>query len=169
MKKALIVIDMQKDFVSGSLANAAAKAIVMPIVRTIDTFRGTVIATRDTHDKNYLSSTEGKNLPITHCIKDTNGWKIVPEIADALDFKKAVIIDKPTFGTTNWDVLQGYDVVELVGTCTDICVVSNALIIKALYPDLTVRVRASLCAGTSVENHNAALQVMRCCQIEVID
>ena len=168
MKKALIVIDMQKDFVSGSLANAAAKAIVMPIVRTIDTFRGTVIATRDTHDKNYLSSTEGKNLPITHCIKDTNGWKIVPEIADALDFKKAVIIDKPTFGTTNWDVLQGYDVVELVGTCTDICVVSNVLLLKAFLPELDIKVDSSSCAGVTPEKHEAALETMRSCQIQVI-
>lgn len=168
MKKALIVIDMQKDFVTGSLANAAAQAIVMPIVKRIDGFRGAVFATRDTHGKDYLSSPEGKRLPITHCIKDTNGWQIVPEIAHALQFKNATIYDKPTFGTLSWDFLKDFTEVELVGTCTDICVVSNALIIKALFPAIQVRVNAPLCAGTSPENHEAALKVMKSCQIQII-
>lgn len=168
MKKALIVIDMQKDFVSGSLANAAAQAIVMPIVKRIDGFRGAVFATRDTHGKDYLSTPEGKRLPITHCIKDTNGWQIVPEIAHALQFKNATVFDKPTFGTLEWDFLKGFDEVELVGTCTDICVVSNALVIKTLFPAMQVKVNAPLCAGTSVENHESALRVMKSCQIEIV-
>ena len=168
MKKALIVIDMQKDFVSGSLANAAAQAIVAPIVKRIDGFRGAVFATRDTHGKDYLSTPEGKRLPITHCIKDTNGWQIVPEIAHALEFKNAVIFNKPTFGTLEWDFLKEFDEIELVGTCTDICVVSNALVIKTLFPAMQVKVNAPLCAGTSEENHEAALRVMKSCQIEII-
>ena len=168
MKKALIVIDMQKDFVSGSLANAAAQAIVMPIVKRIDGFRGAVFATRDTHGKDYLSSPEGKRLPITHCIKGTNGWQIVTEIAHALEFKNAVIFDKPTFGTLEWNFLKDFDEIELVGTCTDICVVSNALVIKTLFPAMQVKVNAPLCAGTSVENHESALRVMKSCQIEIV-
>lgn len=168
MKKALIVIDMQKDFVTGSLANAVAENIVPLIVKRIDEFRGSVFATRDTHGKNYLSTPEGKKLPIIHCVKDTNGWQIVPAIAHALQFKNAQIFDKPTFGTLNWDFLKDYTEVELVGTCTDICVVSNALIIKALFPALHVKVNASLCAGTSKENHESALRVMKSCQITVL-
>ena len=169
MKKALIVIDMQKDFVDGSLANAAAQAIVSPIADYVKRYDGDVIATRDTHAENYMESSEGKKLPIPHCIQGTDGWEIVDEIAAALQEKNAVILDKPTFGYLGWDLLNGYDEVELVGTCTDICVVSNALILKAKFPDLTVQVRPSLCAGTSVENHNAAIAVMACCQVEILD
>ena len=169
MKKALIVIDMQKDFVDGSLANAAAQAIVSPIADYVKRYDGDVIATRDTHAENYMESSEGKKLPIPHCIQGTDGWEIVDEIAAALQEKNAVILDKPTFGYLGWDLLNGYDEVELVGTCTDICVVSNALILKAKFPDLTVKVRPSLCAGTSVENHNAAIAVMACCQVEILD
>ncbi|MBQ8322734.1 MAG: cysteine hydrolase [Clostridia bacterium] len=168
MKKALVVIDMQKDFVSGSLANAAAQAIVMPIVKRIDSFRGAVFATRDTHGKDYLSTPEGKRLPIIHCVKDTGGWQIVPEIAHALEFKNATVFDKPAFGTLDWAFLEDFTEVELVGTCTDICVVSNALVIKTLFPALTVKVNAPLCAGTSAENHEAALKVMRSCQIDIV-
>lgn len=168
MKKALVVIDMQNDFITGALANMSAQKIVAPIVRRIDCFRGAVFATRDTHAKNYLSTAEGKSLPIIHCVKDTNGWQIQTDIAHALEFKNATIFDKPTFGTLDWDFLKDFTEVELVGTCTDICVVSNALILKALYPEMRVKVNASLCAGTSVKNHESALQVMRCCQVEVI-
>ena len=169
MKKALIVIDMQKDFVDGSLANASAQAIVSPIADYVKGYDGDVIATRDTHAENYIESSEGKKLPIPHCIQGTDGWEIVDEIAAALQEKNAVILDKPTFGYLGWELLNGYDEVELVGTCTDICVVSNALILKAKFPDLTVKVRPSLCAGTSVENHNAAIAVMACCQVEILD
>lgn len=168
MKKALIVIDMQNDFVSGALKNPDAEAIVSDIAKRILEFDGDVIATRDTHAENYLSTTEGKHLPVTHCVKDTQGWQIVTEIADALNKKHAVVIDKPTFGYLDWELLRGYDEVEMVGTCTDICVVSNALIIKALHPDLTLSVNASLCAGTTKQNHDSALAVMACCQVKII-
>lgn len=167
MKKVLIVIDMQKDFVDGSLANQAAQEIVTPIAEYIRAFDGKVIATRDTHETEYLTTAEGKRLPVEHCIKGTDGWKIMDEIAAALQERNAVILDKPTFGYLGWGMLGEYDEAVLIGTCTDICVVSNALILKAMFPDLNVKVIGNLCAGTTKENHSAALQVMRCCQVDV--
>ena len=168
MKKALIIIDMQTDFVDGALANPDAQAIVTPIAEYVASFDGDIIATRDTHDEDYLSSPEGKKLPVTHCVKDTDGWQIVPPILSVLQNRNAVIIDKPTFGYLGWE-LAAYDEVELVGTCTDICVVSNALILKAKSPALTVKVNEKLCAGTTKENHCAALQTMRMCQCEILN
>lgn len=168
MKKALIVIDMQKDFVDGTLANPDAQAVVRPIANYVLAYDGAVIATRDTHTENYLDTAEGKKLPVAHCIQGTDGWEIVPEIAEALRAKNALILDKPTFGYLGWGVIGEFEEVELVGTCTDICVVSNALILKALFPDLVVTVNAALCAGTTKENHDVALAVMRCCQVEVL-
>ena len=167
MKKVLIVIDMQKDFVNGALANPDAQAIVRPIAEYIRAFDGDVIATRDTHTADYLESSEGKKLPVPHCIQGTEGWEIVPEIAKALQEKGGRVIDKPTFGYLGWDMLGEYGQAELVGTCTDICVVSNALVLKAKYPDLAVKIHATLCAGTSQANHQAALQTMRMCQCDV--
>ena len=169
MKKAFIVIDMQKDFVDGALANADAQAIVTPIAERVLRYDGDIIATRDTHGADYLSSPEGKKLPVPHCIQGTDGWEIVTEIAAALEKRKALVLDKPTFGYLGWDCLADYDEVEMVGTCTDICVVSNALILKAKFPALAVKINAPLCAGTTVDNHNAALQTMRMCQCEVMD
>ncbi len=169
MKKALIVIDMQNDFVTGSLANEAAQAIVKPIINKISAYQGTVIATRDTHTVDYLKTPEGKALPVEHCIINTEGWQIVDKIKEAIEKKKDKrIIDKPTFGLVRDWKLGTYDCVEIVGTCTDICVVSNALILKALYPELKVKVIAELCAGLTPEKHAAALEVMKSCQIEVV-
>ncbi len=168
MKKALIIIDMQRDFVDGALANPMAQAIVPAIVEYANSFDGDVIATRDTHAENYLESSEGKRLPVVHCVHGTLGHEIVPEISALLTKKNAKIVDKPTFGYLGWDFLKDYDEVTLVGTCTDICVVSNALVLKAKFPDLNVRVNGALCAGTTTENHQAALQVMACCQVEIL-
>lgn len=168
MRKVLLVIDMQNDFVSGALQNPDAQSIVDGIVKRIEAFDGEVIATRDTHEEDYLSTTEGKHLPVKHCVKGTWGWEIVPEIASALKKRNAVIIDKPTFGYTDWSILQDATETEMVGTCTDICVVSNALIIKAQHPDLDLRVRKDLCAGTTKENHDSALNVMACCQVKIV-
>ena len=137
-------------------------------LRRIENFDGEIIATRDTHEANYLSTTEGTHLPVPHCIKGTNGWEIVSEIAEALHKKNAVILDKPTFGYLGWELLQDATEIEMVGTCTDICVVSNALIIKALHPDIPLSVRAELCAGTTKDNHQSALNVMACCQVQII-
>ncbi len=167
MKKALIVIDMQNDFITGSLANPSAEAIVKPIAEKIASFDGTVIATRDSHDKNYLETSEGKALPVIHCVIGTEGWKIETNIADAILKKEdRLILNKATFGTFEWN-LSDYDSVEIVGTCTDICVVTNALIIKTMYPDCRVTVFSSLCAGLTPEKHLAALETMRSCQIIV--
>ena len=168
MKKALIVIDMQNDFIDGTLANPDAQAIVPAIIKRIEQFDGVIFATRDTHQSDYLSSPEGKNLPVEHCIQNTDGWQIQKDILNALQQRNATILDKPTFGYLGWEVLADMDEVELIGTCTDICVVSNALILKALFPALCVKVNAALCAGTTKENHAAALQTMRMCQVEIL-
>ena len=169
MKKVLIVIDMQKDFVDGSLANPDAQAIVPAIASYVKAYDGDIIATRDTHPENYMQTAEGKKLPVPHCIENTDGWQIVDEISAALQEKRATILNKPTFGYLGWGMLGEYDEAELVGTCTDICVVSNALVLKAMFPDLTVKVNAPLCAGTSKANHEAALAVMGCCQVEIVN
>lgn len=169
MKKALVIIDMQRDFVDGSLANLMAAAIVQPIVSYAKTYDGDLFATCDTHEQNYLETAEGQRLPVVHCVHGTLGWEIVPPILEVLKTRNAHIINKPTFGYLDWDCLQGYDEIELVGTCTDICVVSNALILKAKFPNTNIKVNASLCAGTTAENHAAALAVMQCCQIDVMN
>ena len=167
MKKALIVIDMQNDFITGSLKNAEAERILPLIVQRVNEFDGAIFATRDTHQADYLQSPEGAHLPVEHCIENTKGWQIAPLLMQALQAKKATFLDKPTFGYLGWGVLAFVDEVELVGTCTDICVVSNALILKAMFPALTVKVNGALCAGTSESNHKAALAVMASCQVEV--
>ena len=167
-KKILIVVDMQNDFVTGALKNPAAEKIVSPIAKMILDYDGDVLATMDTHEENYLDTAEGKALPIPHCIRMTHGWRIVDEIESSLAFCGARILCKPTFGTTEGWRLDGYDLIEMVGTCTDICVISNALILKSLYPNATVRVHEKLCAGLTEQKHSCALEVMRSCQIEVV-
>ena len=168
MKKALIIIDMQNDFIDGALANPMAQAIVSPIASYAKNFDGDVFASRDTHQESYLYSSEGKHLPIVHCVHGTHGWEISAPIQEVLQERNAMILDKPTFGYLGWGMLGAYTDVELVGTCTDICVVSNALILKAMFPDMNVKVNAALCAGTTQENHEAALTVMACCQVEIL-
>ena len=162
MKKILIVVDMQKDFVNGSLGTAEAQKIVTPAAEYIKSFDGEIFATLDTHGDDYLSTPEGKKLPVMHCIKGSLGW----EIADGLQTEGCQIIDKPNFGWTGWADLT-LEQVELVGLCTDICVVSNALIIKATFPDAVMSVDASCCAGVTPESHEAALKTMAMCQIEI--
>ena len=167
MKRVLIVVDMQNDFIDGSLGTKEAVAIVDKVKAKIEEYhsRGDkVIFTRDTHQDNYLETPEGKKLPVSHCIEGSKGW----EIADGLMVENAMIINKPTFGYTGWvDVLTGESCIELVGLCTDICVVSNALILKAQFPDVDISVDASCCAGVTVETHKAALETMKMCQIDV--
>jgi nicotinamidase-related amidase len=169
MSKTLIVIDMQKDFIDGSLGSKEAAAIVPNVKRKINEYvknHDTVIFTRDTHDRNYLCTNEGRHLPVVHCIKDTNGWKIPSEI----DIPDRLHIDKPSFGWIYWkevDANVHFDSIEIVGLCTDICVVSNALILKALFPDMEITVDASCCAGVTPESHAAALQTMKMCQINI--
>lgn len=167
MKKTLIVVDMQKDFIDGSLGTKEAVAIVKNVKNKIANYKENgdeIIFTRDTHQENYLDTNEGKHLPVVHCIEGTCGW----QIEASLMVEGATIIDKPSFGYTGWDKFD-FEEVELVGLCTDICVVSNALIIKALFPEIKVSVDASCCAGVTVESHNAALTTMKMCQIEVVE
>lgn len=166
MKKTLIVVDMQKDFIDGSLGTKEAVAIVDNVKKKIKEYQENgdeIIFTRDTHQIDYLNTNEGKHLPVEHCIEGTEGWKIEAE----LDVPGAIYIDKPTFGYLKWNEYN-LEEVELVGLCTDICVVSNALIIKALYPEIKVTVDSSCCAGVTPESHAAALMTMKMCQIEVI-
>ena len=167
--KTLIVIDMQNDFVYGALGTPEARDIIPNVMKKIEEYdirEDAIIFTRDTHSKDYLKTSEGKNLPVKHCIIGTHGWEIV----DGLEIKCGRYINKPTFGWTGWDALQfeDGDEIEIVGLCTDICVVSNALILKAMFPEVKITVDASCCAGVTPETHKAALQTMKMCQINVI-
>lgn len=172
MKKALIVIDMQNDFITGALANMEGQKIVDGIAGLIKEFDGDIIATRDTHFDNYLDTQEGKRLPVPHCIQGTDGWQIVPQIRTALDKKgHTIYMDKRTFGSIELGEFIGgrfYDEVTLVGVCTDICVISNAMVIKANAPETRVIVRKDLCAGVTPESHETALAAMAACQIDII-
>ena len=161
--KVLVVVDMQNDFIDGALGTKEAEAIVPFVADKIRNFDGMVLSTRDTHFENYLETQEGKNLPVKHCIKGTDGWQIVP----GLETGNCEYIDKPTFGWMNWNGLDEKDELELIGVCTDICVVSNALILKAKYPEAAISVDASCCAGVTPEKHKAALETMKSCQIDV--
>ena len=163
---------MQRDFIDGSLGTKEARAIVPGVIERILRARAegeTIIATMDTHGDNYLDTAEGRRLPVKHCIRGTGGWRIPPEIAAALG--DAAILEKPTFGCT---ALPGRIVpaesltIELIGLCTDICVVSNALLLKAHFPEADLRVNAALCAGVTPELHQAALKTMASCQVEII-
>ena len=166
MKKTLIVVDMQKDFIDMALGTKEAVAIVPKVKEKIQEYvqnGDEIIFTRDTHGDNYLQTPEGKQLPVEHCIKGTKGW----QIAEGLYIEGCKIIDKPNFGWPHWNEEHLEDV-EIIGLCTDICVVSNALIIKATFPDASVKVDSKCCAGVTVETHEAALKTMEMCQIEIV-
>lgn len=169
MSKVLIVVDMQNDFITGSLGSEEARAIVPKVAEKIKDFEGEVIFTRDTHYSDYMETLEGKYLPVEHCIFGTEGWEIIPE----LDTADATVIDKITFGYKDWEkVLQDAEPdteFELCGVCTDICVISNALALRMLYPNAKITVDAACMAGVTPEKHNAALEVMKSCQIDVIN
>lgn len=178
--KLLIVVDVQNDFVDGVLGTPEARAIIPNIVKKIQNWDGAILSTYDTHDSNYLNTNEGKHLPVPHCIKDTWGWKQNSAVATILDaklddaeFPKTSIwsVEKTTFGsitlpTVIWE--GHYDYIELIGLCTDICVVTNALYLKTSYPECTIAVDPTCCAGTTPENHKAALTTMEMCQIEIL-
>lgn len=174
MKKLLIVVDMQKDFVDGALGSPEAVAIVDNVVRKIDEFDGDIIVTYDTHSKNYMETQEGKNLPVPHCIKNTDGWKLDAKVQAVLDKKEYKTIEKPTFGSVELPeyVKTNYNPneieIELIGLCTDICVVSNALLMKANFLETKVSVDAGCCAGVTPDSHSAALTTMKMCQVNVI-
>lgn len=171
MKKLLVVVDMQNDFVTGALGTKEACSIVPRVATKIsdEIEAGTdVIFTKDTHGENYLSTQEGRNLPIMHCIKGTDGWELIPELYNYSVTHK--VIEKPVFGSRVLiqEVLNGhYTNVELIGLCTDICVISNAMIIKSADPEIVVSVDSSCCAGVTPESHENALNAMRMCQINI--
>ena len=170
MSHILVVVDMQNDFINGALGTKEAEAIVPYVRSLVENFDGKVIFTRDTHFENYLETQEGKNLPVPHCIKGTAGWEICPEL-EAL--RKTEAIDKLTFGSSDLVRVLGeekeLESVTFVGLCTDICVISNAMVVKAFYPELPLAVDAKGCAGVTPESHMRALEAMKTCQIEIIN
>ena len=175
-KKILIVVDMQNDFIDGALGTAEAQAIVAPAAERIRACKAagdTVLATLDTHFDDYMNTPEGKKLPVPHCIKGTQGWEIRREITDAMG--ACILVEKPTFGSTELPAIVAREAegaqqlsIELIGLCTDICVVSNALMLKAHFPAAEMTVTAACCAGVTPEKHLAALETMRSCQIDVV-
>lgn len=169
--KILVVVDMQNDFIDGALGTAEAVAIVPNVAEKIRGFEGKVIFTRDTHTADYLSTQEGRNLPVEHCVEGTDGWQICPQLRD---FCKDAPIDKPTFGSTELgEKLRSIndetpvESITFVGLCTDICVISNAMIAKAALPEVPVTVDAACCAGVTPDSHRQALGAMKMCQIAI--
>lgn len=172
-KNILIVVDMQNDFIDGALGTPEATAIVPKVVEKINQWNGPVIYTRDNHGDGYLETQEGRNLPVLHCQYGTSGWEVNPQVKEALDRKMARVVYKDTFGSAELGeylerVVYQDDpdmAITMVGLCTDICVVSNALLIKAFVPEVPMTVDAACCAGTTPEAHEAALQTMKSCQV----
>jgi len=169
--KFLIVVDMQVDFISGSLGSAAAQAIVPGVREKVRQFDGTVIFTRDTHGTDYAETQEGRKLPVTHCIRDTAGWEICEELKPLAQ----TVVDKITFGSTDLPArilsfvrdAGEIEEIELCGLCTDICVISNAMILKAAFPEVRICIDSACCAGVTPESHETALRAMSAVQIEV--
>ena len=175
MKKVLIVIDMQNDFVTGVLGSTEAQAIVPNVVNKIKQYPiEDIYFTLDTHYNGYLNTLEGKYLPVKHCVRATDGWQLIPEVR-VYHVLANNHIEKHTFGSNRWYEKFGYQndgetiEFELCGVCTDICVISNALVLRMLYPEAKITVDASCCAGVTPEKHAAALEVMKSCQIDVIN
>lgn len=171
MQNILVVVDMQNDFIDGALGTAEAVAIVPGVAEKIKNFAGRVIFTRDTHEENYMETQEGKNLPVPHCIRGTEGWEISPVLSELV---KDVCIDKPTFGSIELGLyLKGLNETEpiekitFIGLCTDICVISNVMIAKAVLPEVEVAVDASCCAGVTPQSHSNALEAMKMCQVTI--
>ncbi len=170
MAKILIVVDMQNDFIDGALGSKEAVAIVPYVKEVIEGFDGKVFFTRDTHFENYMQTQEGENLPVPHCIKGTEGWQIRAEL-DELRTTEA--IDKLTFGSKDLVAIlkaeSDIESITFLGLCTDICVISNAMVVKAFFPEVPLIVDAKGCAGVTPESHTRALEAMKVCQIKVIN
>lgn len=171
MQDILIVVDMQNDFIDGALGTAEAVAIVPKVVEKVRGFNGTVIFTRDTHGENYMQTQEGRNLPVPHCIKGSRGWEVCPALEP---LRTGLTIDKPTFGSAELgkvllelDAKEPVGSITLVGLCTDICVISNAMIAKAFLPEVPVTVDAACCAGVTPESHRNSLSAMKMCQVRI--
>ena len=171
----LVVVDMQKDFIDGALGTPEACAIVDAVVKEIEEFSGEVVYTMDTHDKEYLTTQEGANLPVLHCIRETEGWQLEERMKALAIKNQSKIFEKPGFGSmelANYvmalDKEKELSRVVLVGLCTDICVISNAMLIKAAVPEVKIEVKESCLAGVSIESHKNALEAMKMCQIKVV-
>ncbi len=170
----LVVVDMQNDFVDGSLGTAEAKKILLKVEKKVESFEGKIIFTKDTHSENYPDTQEGKALPVIHCVKETWGWNLAGNLEKLKTVKGAMLYEKITFGCRKLaedlaaqNEEEKIDCIEIVGLCTDICVVSNALLLKAFLPETLICVDASCCAGVAPDKHDAALETMRSCQIEI--
>ena len=176
MSKILLVIDMQNDFVDAALGTREAVAIVPAVCEEIKKDYDIVICTRDTHHKDYLETNEGKHLPVVHCVENTDGWQLNEDVRKVMNERGSYeIIDKPTFGSEElvsvlkrFDEKEPIDSITLIGLCTDICVVTNALLVKTAFPEIPVIVKADCCAGVTPESHEAALKTMQMCQIEIV-
>ena len=173
MQNILLVIDMQNDFIDGALGTPEAVDIVPKVREKIKNFDGTVLFTRDTHGENYMETQEGKNLPVPHCIRGTDGWQIRPELEE---LRVTEPIDKGTFGSDELGkILRDLNdedpigTITVIGLCTDICVISNALLAKAFLPEVPIEVDASCCAGVTPESHENALKAMASCQIRIVE
>ena len=175
MKKLLVVVDMQNDFITGSLGTKEAQAIVKPIAKLVNNFEGDIVFTQDTHYENYLSTQEGKHLPVPHCIKNTEGWRIVSEI-DTVSYLKSkytkFIYEKETFGSVElanliYRMKEDWNEIILCGVCTGICVLSNAILIKSLCPETKITILKDLCACVTPESHKNAIEIMKLLQIDV--
>ena len=172
MQKVLIVVDMQNDFIDGALGTGEARDIVPKVRAKIAGFDGPVIYTRDTHKADYLETQEGRKPPVPYCIQGSQGWQIRPELYSACP---GDVLDKPGFGSVElaerlreMDMEDRIEEIILVGLCTDICVISNAMLIKAFLPETPVRVDAACCAGVTPQSHQTALDAMAMCQIEIL-
>ncbi len=169
MKKLLVVVDMQNDFVTGVLGTKEAQAIVLPLCEKISNWDGDIAITLDTHTDDYMSTVEGEKLPVMHCIRHSDGWKLVSSVEMALA-GRAKVFEKPTFGSVElaqYIKNEAYEYIEFTGVCTDICVISNVLLTKANVPNAVIKVDASCCAGVTQDSHNNALSAMAACHIDI--
>lgn len=170
-KELLVVVDMQNDFIDGSLGTKEAKSLISDMAHYISSWDGPIVFTRDTHGKDYLSTLEGKKLPVEHCIKDTDGWQIRKKLLDAAAGKDVTVIDKPTFGSLDLQEYirnGGFDTIKFCGVCTGICVISNVLLAKAASHESNIQVIEGLCACVTPDSHKTAIEAMKTCQIDII-
>lgn len=174
-KKILVVVDMQNDFVDGALGTPEAEAIVPAAVDEVEGFDGEVLFTQDTHAADYLDTQEGRNLPVEHCIKGTPGWDIIAPLRALQQKLGAKVFEKPSFGSAELarylaraNAVEPIESIEFIGLCTDICVVSNALLVKAVLPEVPLYVKAGCCAGVTPASHDAALATLASCQVKVL-
>ena len=174
MQEILVVVDMQNDFIDGALGTKEARAILPKVIEKIRNYPGTVVYTRDTHDEDYLNTQEGQRLPVVHCVRGTDGWQLQKDIHELMTERRSLVFDKPVFGSTQLagclsgiDRMAPIEAIELVGLCTDICVIANAILLKTALPETPIRVDASCCAGVTPESHRNALAAMRACQIDI--